>query len=410
MRNLSNYTAQLYNSSERLRTLVSMLSIAINRNEQKKRQRADNFFQVTGAIVAVVLLCVGLPPWFPDGWKPVYTPVTGPLVIIAVTIVLLVVLSFKCKNIFHFIKDIFKDKSQIDVFQRYVRYIWKLADYTNHKYEREPRKQPPLPPALDPPPPNWFDMQWNNRRADGIDRDATKKLELLWNLINADISKTNLCNNSAKKDKGLPKIDKWLCINDEINEQMLQMRLLKHLIHLFILRPDSFPLPRALCILRYKSTNFLPKPTVSAHEFQDALRKCGYSDDQIEALHYWLNQHDNQQWIKESSIPDVAEALTRAGITTPPTVKFPTKKNLSQYSLPKSLPKLKNYLSDSDISLERKFFIYQDIYSREEGVDKRQQQALQDSIISDKDLESRLNEWCPHLEVAFISHIKEISQ
>ena len=112
-----------------------------------------------------------------------------------------------------------------------------------------------------------------------------------------------------------------------------QVRILSRLIHIFVLRPDRVPLPRALCIMRYKSHQFLEKSTIGDNEFHDSLKSAGFNLDQVKCLHAWLYDPVNLQWISDKSVNVVAEALKNAGITTNPSedVVKSWQGNLSRY-------------------------------------------------------------------------------
>jgi hypothetical protein len=99
---------------------------------------------------------------------------------------------------------------------------------------------------------------------------------------------------------------------------LVQIGLLRRLIHLFVLRPDVIPLPRVLCILRYKSLDFLDNPTISENEFWNALQYVHFTDEQVHRLQNWLDQKDNKQWIKDHSVDEVAQALSNASVKAYP--------------------------------------------------------------------------------------------
>lgn len=410
MRILSDYMTQLYNSSERLNTLFNILSISIQRNEQKKRKQSDNVLQFIGAILTIAALCAGLSAWITERWKNGH-PHFGVGVIIIIIIIaiasLLSVLWMKREALRRFVRNLFT-KSRHGEFRRRIRYVWQLAEYTTYQYDKR-QKQTQSP--LSCPPPAWFDQQWNNQKADGVDHDATTTLESLWDLLFIDKREINSRGYSVTSYNGFPEVDKSKYIKDEFNEQMQQLRLLKHLILLFLLRPDTLPLPRAACILRYKSIDFFPKPTISENEFRDSLKKCEYSDWQIEALLSWLNDPVNQEWIKAHSVREFAEVLICAGVTKPPTISssLPTK-TLAQHSLLKQLEKLEKDLADPNISLEYKGFLYQDISQRKEAIYEEHKQAHQSSMPSSGNSNMYLKELDDAFERIFIAYMRGLSE
>ncbi len=369
---LSEYTAQLANISERLGTLLALLSTAISNDALKERERQDRRIQKVVAIIAAVALLVALPTFFPDvnaqaifkffGHGTMYTSNTGIFALAMLALAFLLFLLWLRVRILRRMTAHSKPRQEDGRFREYVGQFWDRADYTTYIYEtekrhkegklallpfllelcarswrhfrvREPEQEdgcfreyvgqfweladyaaymyetekrdkdcPPPSPALHPSPPNWFMEHWKNGGADSIDSRATWILEGLWLYLE---SNTN---------KQFP----WADNKQHASEDTIaQVRMLRRLIHVFVLRPDLIPLPRALCILRYKSLQFLDKWTVADNEFLESLTCAGFTPNQVERLQKWLNNPVNQKWIRNNRVDKVAEALRNACITVP---------------------------------------------------------------------------------------------
>ena len=96
------------------------------------------------------------------------------------------------------------------------------------------------------------------------------------------------------------------------------MRNARRLIYTFVLYPERIPLPRTLCILRYKSLQYRGAPAIRDNDFRESLMCAGFNRDQVKALQSWLDQPENSQWIRDNSVKTVARALKKAGVRASP--------------------------------------------------------------------------------------------
>jgi competence protein ComGC len=76
-----------------------------------------------------------------------------------------------------------------------------------------------------------------------------------------------------------------------------RLAVLHHRIHRFILLLDllnnrltPLPLPRALALYRYKSTDFVRSSVVSDFEFSQVLNGYGFNDDEVQAIDAWVDR------------------------------------------------------------------------------------------------------------------------
>lgn len=96
----------------------------------------------------------------------------------------------------------------------------------------------------------------------------------------------------------LIRVWEWLKQTEE-KEKKIKDRLtvLHHQIHRFVLaldlldnRPAPLPLPRALALYRYKSTDFVPSSVISDFEFEQVLNGYGFDDDEVRAIDAWVDR------------------------------------------------------------------------------------------------------------------------
>lgn len=76
-----------------------------------------------------------------------------------------------------------------------------------------------------------------------------------------------------------------------------ELEWLKLRVHRFIIatelldnRPVPFPFPVALCLFRYKSTDFVASTVVSNFEFEQILNGYGFDDDEVKAIDRWAER------------------------------------------------------------------------------------------------------------------------
>ena len=86
-------------------------------------------------------------------------------------------------------------------------------------------------------------------------------------------------------------------------------RTQEHAIEIFDLSPQTILLPRALCVLRFKSTEFHRRTTISDWDFSQSLRAIGYAPHHIRILNQWLSTTSNRQRIEQWDVVTFAQVL-----------------------------------------------------------------------------------------------------
>ena len=104
----------------------------------------------------------------------------------------------------------------------------------------------------------------------------------------------------------------------QVVDWLQQARILIFLTNLFDLSSPIIPLPRALCIFRYKSTDFQSRTMVSEWDFEVSLRRVGFQPEEIKILDVWLSNPMNQRQIQQGNVRDFAETLKSRGVSADP--------------------------------------------------------------------------------------------
>jgi hypothetical protein len=189
--------------------------------------------------------------------------------------------------------DRYKARRESSSFHKRVQKFWKLAIYTTKLYRRKDWTVLDLSlSSKDLSLPAKFEERWNNGAgADKIDSEATTILQgLLSSLKERPSTGEDIVRNARR------------------------------FIYIFVLYPELIPLPRTLCILRFKSLQYIGAPSIRNNDFHDSLKCAGFTCNQVEALQSWLDQPENSQWIRnrDISVETVARALKKAGVRASP--------------------------------------------------------------------------------------------
>ena len=100
------------------------------------------------------------------------------------------------------------------------------------------------------------------------------------------------CQHLVEVWEWVGQIDRLLEAPPEDELERLKLRAHRFIILTELLdnRPTDFPFPVALCLFRYKSTDFVPSTVVSDFEFEQVLNGYGFNDDEVKAIDQWAEQ------------------------------------------------------------------------------------------------------------------------
>lgn len=133
----------------------------------------------------------------------------------------------------------------------------------------------------------------------------------------------------------LVRVWEWLQHMKQQDEPEDNLEWLKQQIHQFIVltellgqRPVPFLLPVALCLFRYRSTDFVQRSVVSDFEFERILNGYGFEDSEVEAIDQWVEQplsqvpgfHEHplatqKARLRDLPIREFVEAIRSLGVT-----------------------------------------------------------------------------------------------
>jgi hypothetical protein len=156
---------------------------------------------------------------------------------------------------------------------------------------------------------------WNE--VEKVDKKATKLLHRLWKKV----------ERVQENDPGFGwgTIWKWRTFrrSQQVAYWLRRDRRLRYRIDLFVLCPEAIPVPRTLCIFRYKSGDLLPEEVFSDEEFEQSLDIVGFSRSEIRILRRWLSQNENLNHIREMSVKELARTLEERTVKADPKERKP---------------------------------------------------------------------------------------
>ncbi|HEV2238019.1 MAG TPA: hypothetical protein VGR57_15265 [Ktedonobacterales bacterium] len=149
----------------------------------------------------------------------------------------------------------------------------------------------------------WADLE-------RLDEDASKLLATLWDDLRAARQRLSAGNGRmTRTSRGIavhtPGMSDW----------EFKAHVLEHTIELFDLVPRRIALPRALCVLRFKSGDFYSRSTIPAGDFYVSLRSIGMRTEEIRTLEQWLTMPENQYLIRETDAAAFVRVLQSRGVT-----------------------------------------------------------------------------------------------
>jgi hypothetical protein len=153
---------------------------------------------------------------------------------------------------------------------------------------------------------------------DALDDAATAQLATLWTRLQ------QTRDTMAQQSKGSQRTRRGVQIlTPGAREWAVRAHYLEHTIELFDLVPDRILLPRALCILRFKSQDFYRRSTMSTGNFSASLRSLGFTRDEIKLLEFWLSAPENQRPIREWNVAKLAHEIKQRGVSVVPSARTP---------------------------------------------------------------------------------------
>jgi hypothetical protein len=156
------------------------------------------------------------------------------------------------------------------------------------------------------------------RDCDLLDDQASEVLTALWSMLH------HARDEMSTKSKGYRHTWRGMLVRTpKVHDWAMRTVTLEYTIELFDLMPGKIMLPRTVCTLRFKSTDFYRRSTISKEDFQASLRAVGFSAPDITSLEFWLSTPENQQLIRQWSVPTLTRKLKQFGVSANPVDRNP---------------------------------------------------------------------------------------
>jgi len=281
--------------AENMTNITGTLSAFLSGAEREARERQERATRWLGFVLSLLALLIGVPSLVPGAqitpenypsWISRFLPLrvleqaTRVLAVVLVVLLLGTVAWF----IFEQIRSLFPSP---DPFLARLRKLWKLVEEARRVAEE----------ASDQVSRSDFG------ELERLDESACTLLIEIW--------------KELQREEGKSLHPRWWRsrIEREADRWLRNTRRLRYLVELFDLRPEVIPLPRTLCVFRYKSTDFYDRTVISDWEFNRSLRLAGFSSEEVRELHGWLSGFPNQHVIKDVDVKTFVEILQHRGVS-----------------------------------------------------------------------------------------------
>jgi len=318
-------------------TILNNISEILQQADRLARERQERWTRWMGVLITLLALFVGLPSLLPGvtlskqtypTWLARYLPLAtleaagrlavGLLVIALFAVVLAPLIGQALAWI----------RPRREAFWKHLRQFHRLA---RQSIDALANLGQPLPGA------EGEESAEVGGKLEDLDQKATERLVAMWSIL-----------EPAQKAKGRRfssrwnKVQTWLhnagrfislvkwprfsfpwSLPPDVQTWRRGTRRLIHLTYLFDLRPEVLPLPRALCLLRYRSTDFTSRSIISDWEFERLLRRAGFESDKMVMLDHWLSHPDHQRQMNAMDIGAFAGLLKERGVSADPAQRNP---------------------------------------------------------------------------------------
>ena len=299
LQGLENMMKTLSENMTNMTNITGTLSAFLSGAEREARERQERATRWLGFVLSLLALLIGVPSLVPGAqitpenypfWMSRFLPLrvleqaTRVLAVVLVILLLGTVAWF----IFGWVRSLFPSP---DPFLARLRKLWGLVEGARHWATGEGKGDSGV--------------------LESLDESACTLLIGLWEEL-------------RHEEKESPRSRWWRSrIGREADRWLQNTRRLRYLVELFDLRPEVMPLPRALCVFRYKSTDFHARTVLSDREFHRSLRLAGFSSEEATKLDEWLSEFPNQDVIKDTDVKTFVETLQRRGVSADPRKRTP---------------------------------------------------------------------------------------
>jgi hypothetical protein len=327
LKSLENQVSVL---STNIANVIASLDAALSRVEQQAREMQEQAMQWLSLVLALLALVIGVPQLIPGAaiseanyplWLsrvlPLHALESSTRILVVVLMALLAALfagmalrwllsRFPRQDRFSArirqLQTLLERAEQIARLTVSTKEMLSSTDLASLWLEREVRRKPLAQQVT----PGW--------QLERLDRQACELLAELWGQM----------REAEKLLSGWRRLLGWLARwSRQVEAWLVRNRRLRYLIALFDLRPANIPLPRTLCVFRYKSTDFHARSVISDWEFNRSLRLAGFAPEERALLEKWLSEMENQRAIQGMDVPTFINVLRERGVSADPALRKP---------------------------------------------------------------------------------------
>ena len=335
----SAHASFLQRISDTLNTLLNSLSEVLRQAERLARERRERWTRRMGFVITLLALFVGLPQLLPGvalskgtypAWLAHYLPLTTLEAVGRLAVGLLVIALFAAMLVLPIGRALAWIRPRREAFWKHLRQFRRLARQSTDALANLGQ---PLPGA------EGEESAEAGSKLEDLDQKATEGLVAMWSILEP-AQKAKRRRFSFRRNK----VQTWLrnagrfislikwprfsfpwSLPPDVQTWRRGARRFIYLTYLFDLRPEVLPLPRALCMLRHKSTDFTSRSIISDYELWRSLRAAGFESDEMAMLDHWLSRPDNQRQINAMDIGAFAGLLKERGMSADPAQRTPDK-------------------------------------------------------------------------------------
>jgi len=318
-------------------TILNTLAEVLRQAERLARERQEQWTWWMGVLITLLTLFVGLPSFLPGvrlskqtypTWLARYLPLATLEAAGRVTVGFLVIALFAAVLAPLIGRTLAWIRPRRQAFRKHLRQFHRLARQSIDALANLGRS---LPGA------EGEKHAEIGGKLEDLDQKATERLVTVWSIpepaqeakgrrFSSRRSKVQTWLRSAGRIISLikwPRFSLPWSLPPDVQTWRRGARRFIYLTYLFGLRPEALPLPRALCLLRYRSTDFTQRSIISDWEFERSLRRAGFESDEMAVLDRWLSHPDHQRQINAMDIGAFARLLKERGVSADPAQRNP---------------------------------------------------------------------------------------
>lgn len=289
--------------------LANSLETLLTETDRIARESLEYWTRILGALAALTALVIALPQFIPGsvldedsypGWlqsilplarlEQITTAVVAVAVLVLVTGALLFSLAWLWERLFP--KDQERLIGRIQQFWARVEAVAARAGRTE---------------------PDWLDQQ---------DQILAEELAAIRMQIISQPSRGQATTSAPEQLSRLPFVGRLQQTIARYRSPVVvnwikRSQLNRYLLYLIDLQAENIPLPRTICLFRYKNTNFIRMP-ISEWAFDRSLRQAGFTLEERTQLVQWLNHPDNLDEVARISDATFLKILAERGVSADP--------------------------------------------------------------------------------------------